>query len=68
MEGGARGVCRGTTGKIKAKKVGGASGQDPQVQRTEAQGRDPHSPQGSWRPGKMEWRGTLWDSGCDWEW
>lgn len=57
MEGGGRqgGFAEGQRERSKPRRWGGwsASGQGLQVQRTEAQGRDPHSSEGSWRQSGM---------------
>lgn len=49
MEGGKGGLQRDNRKDQSQEDGGVVSGQGLQVQRTEAQGRDPHSPEGSWR-------------------
>lgn len=57
MEGGARGVCRGTTGKIKAKKVGGHLARTPRYRglRPKAETHTVHKALG----GQAKWNGGV---------
>lgn len=57
MEGGARGVCRRTTGKIKAKKVGGHLARTPRYRglRPKAETHTVHKALG----GQAKWNGGV---------